>query len=81
MQKYSQNVSHHLDANVSKMLYNILYVNLDRFQKYFSNTLLVTVLFEAVNAVRVFTSQRNICLSNPADATSSLSLAYAKAFT
>lgn len=51
------------------------------FKEIFSNTLLVTVLFEAVSAVRVFTSQRKICRSNPADATSSLSLAYAKAFT
>lgn len=50
-------------------------------KKAFSNALLVTVLFEAVKAVRVFTSQRNICLSSPADATNSLSLAYAKAFT
>lgn len=37
--------------------------------------LLVTVLLEAVSAVSVFTSQRKICLSRPADATSSLSLA------
>lgn len=47
----------------------------------YSDALLVTVLFEAVSAVRVFTSHRNICLSSPADATSSLSLAYARAFT
>lgn len=37
--------------------------------------LLVTVLLEAVSAVSVFTSQRKICRSRPADATSSLSLA------
>lgn len=42
---------------------------------------LVTVLLEAVRAVSVFTSHRKICLSSPADATSSLSFAYAKALT
>lgn len=36
---------------------------------------LVTVLFEAVNAVRVFTSHKNIALSRPAEATCSRSFA------
>lgn len=37
--------------------------------------LLVTVLFEAVNAVNVFTSHKNIALSRPAEATCSRSFA------
>jgi hypothetical protein len=42
---------------------------------------LVTVLLLAVRAVRVLTSHRKIALSRPAEATCSLSLAYANAFT
>lgn len=37
--------------------------------------LLVTVLLEVVRAVNVFTSHKNIDLSNPAEATCSWSLA------
>lgn len=39
------------------------------------SNLLVTVLFVAVRAVKVLTSQRKICLSNPPEATISLLLA------
>lgn len=42
---------------------------------------LVTVLLDAVSAVNVFTSHKKIARSNPADATCSRSLAYAKALT
>jgi len=46
-----------------------------------NKTLLVTVLFTAVNAVNTLTSHRNILLSKPPLATCSLSFAYAKHLT
>lgn len=59
------------------MPWSILVIGRQNFDK----DLLVTVLLVAVSAVNVLTSHRKICLSRPADATHSLSLAYANAFT